>query len=265
MSEFNNKWNNMNPMNSMNMGNNMNPMNGMNMGNNMNQMNNMNPMNSMNMGMNPMNNMNMGNNINPMNNINMGNNMNQMNNMNMGMNQMNNMNMGMNQMNNMNMNNFITMNTGMNNLNDPMAVQFNMLMQQFVNLQQSMNMMNTFVMNNAQSNNNSSDRLPKGKGETYVDPFANYPGNRMNIIFQTPKGHKTAISAPLNVTVHEVLVQYIRKLGLGPAVLYDGFYFLYNGAKLSVKDEKKLVSDLSPIGNYNLNVIVLDTKNLIGA
>ena len=243
MSEFNNKWNNMNPMNSMNMGNNMNPMNGMNMGNNMNQMNNMNPMNSMNMG----------------------NNMNPMNNMNMGMNPMNNMNMGMNPMNNMNMNNFITMNTGMNNLNDPMAVQFNMLMQQFVNLQQSMNMMNTFVMNNAKSNNNSSDRLPKGKGETYVDPFANYPGDRINIIFQTPKGHKTTISAPLYVTVHEVLVQYIRKLGLGPAVLYDGFYFLFNGAKLSVRDEKKLVSDLSSIGQFNLNVIVLDTKNLIGA
>ena len=243
MSEFNNKWNNMNPMNSMNMGNNMNPMNGMNMGNNMNQMNNMNPMNNMNMGMNPMNNMNMG--MNPMNNMNMGNNI--------------------NPMNNMNMNNFITMNTGMNNLNDPMAVQFNMLMQQFVNLQQSMNMMNTFVMNNAKSNNNSSDRLPKGKGETYVDPFANYPGDRINIIFQTPKGHKTTISAPLHVTVHEVLVQYIRKLGLGPAVLYDGFYFLFNGAKLSVKDEKKLVSDLSPTGQSNLNVIVLDTKNLIGA
>ena len=245
MSEFNNKWNNMNPMNSMNMGNNMNPMNGMNMGNNMNQMNNMNPMNSMNMGnnMNPMNNMNMG--MNPMNNMNMGNNI--------------------NPMNNMNMNNFITMNTGMNNLNDPMAVQFNMLMQQFVNLQQSMNMMNTFVMNNAKSNNNSSDRLPKGKGETYVDPFANYPGVRLNIIFQTPKGHKTTISAPLHVTVHEVLVQYIRKLGLGPAVLYDGFYFLFNGAKLSVRDEKKLVSDLSTIGQSNVNVIVLDTKNLIGA
>ena len=227
----------------MNMGNNMNPMNGMNMGNNMNQMNNMNPMNSMNMG----------------------NSMNPMNNMNMGMNPMNNMNMGMNPMNNMNMNNFITMNTGMNNLNDPMAVQFNMLMQQFVNLQQSMNMMNTFVMNNAKSNNNSSDRLPKGKGETYVDPFANYPGDRINIIFQTPKGHKTTISAPLHVTVHEVLVQYIRKLGLGPAVLYDGFYFLFNGAKLSVRDEKKLVSDLSPTGQLNVNVIVLDTKNLIGA
>ena len=227
----------------MNMGNNMNPMNGMNMGNNMNQMNNMNPMNSMNMGnsMNPMNNMNMG--MNPMNNMNMGNNI--------------------NPMNNMNMNNFITMNTGMNNLNDPMAVQFNMLMQQFVNLQQ--NMMNTFVMNNAKSNNNSSDRLPKGKGETYVDPFANYPGDRINIIFQTPKGHKTTISAPLHVTVHEVLVQYIRKLGLGPAVLYDGFYFLYNGAKLSVRDEKKLVSDLSTIGQSNVYVIVLDTKNLIGA
>ena len=233
MSEFNNKWNNMNPMNSMNMGNNMNQMNNMNPMNSMNMGNNMNPMNNMNMGMNPMNNMNMGNNINPM--------------------------------NNMNMNNFITMNTGMNNLNDPMAVQFNMLMQQFVNLQQSMNMMNTFVMNNAQSNNNSSDRLPKGKGETYVDPFANYPGDRMNIIFQTPKGHKTTISAPLHVTVHEVLVQYIRKLGLGPAVLYDGFYFLFNGAKLSVKDEKKLVSDLSPTGQFSANVIVLDTKNLIGA
>ena len=233
MSEFNNKWNNMNPMNGMNMGNNMNQMNNMNPMNSMNMGNNMNPMNNMNMGMNPMNNMNMGNNINPM--------------------------------NNMNMNNFITMNTGMNNLNDPMAVQFNMLMQQFVNLQQSMNMMNTFVMNNAKSNNNSSDRLPKGKGETYVDPFANYPGDRINIIFQTPKGHKTTISAPLHVTVHEVLVQYIRKLGLGPAVLYDGFYFLFNGAKLSVRDEKKLVSDLSPTGQSTLHVIVLDTKNLIGA
>ena len=187
-------------------------------------------------------------------------------NMNMSMNNMqnnnnksnmNNMQIPSNMMNNnnkipqFNINNN-KMNNGVNNINNNninlsmnnMQLHSNMNIKNDVNFPkrgiQSMNMMNTFVMNNAKSNNNSSDRLPKGKGETYVDPFANYPGDRINIIFQTPKGHKTTISAPLHVTVHEVLVQYIRKLGLGPAVLYDGFYFLYNGAKLSVKDEKKI-------------------------
>ena len=38
-----------------------------------------------------------------------------------------------------------------------------------------------------------------------------------------------------DIPIHQVLVQYIIKVGLGPGALYDGFYFLFNGAKILVQ------------------------------
>ena len=170
--------------------------------------------------------------------------------------------------NNMNMNNFMINNMGMNNLNNPMAVQMNMMLMQFYNQMQQLNnqmQMNMFKYANVNNNAKATDRLPQYDQTT--DPFFNYPGPKANLIFQTAKGHKITIAAPYNVPFHQVLIEYIKKCGLGPNALYDGFYFLFNGAKIQI-DDKKLVQDFANLGNMNqsfISIVVVDTKNLIGS
>ena len=178
--------------------------------------------------------------------------------------------------NNMNMNNFINSNMGMNSINNPMAAQMNLMLQNFYNQMaqlQAMNFNNQVRMMNYNVNNNANnvkrtDRLPTYNENIPNDPFPGYPGERANLIFQTSKGYKITLIAPLVVQFHQVLVEYIKKVGLGPNALYDGFVFLYNGAKIDIKDKVKLVRDLAYIGNVKQNhivIVVVDTKNLIGS
>jgi len=211
------------------------------------------------------------------NNFNNWNNMYNMNN-NMNMNIYNSMNMNnnmniYNSMNMNNMNNMINNNMGMNALNNPMQMQINMMLQNFYNqmlqlqtmkFNNQMNMMQYSVKNDEKP----TDRLPTNYQNVTTDPFANHPGQRANLIFQTAKGFKVTIIAPLDVTVLEVLVEYIKKVGLGPAALYDGFVFLFNGAKINLNDKNKLVKELISLGNVQQNhvvIVVVDTKNLIGS
>ena len=178
--------------------------------------------------------------------------------------------------NNMNMNNFINSNMGMNSINNPMAAQMNLMLQNFYNQMaqlQAMNFNNQVRMMNYNVNNNANnvkrtDRLPTYNENIPNDPFPGYPGERANLIFQTSKGYKITLIAPLVVQFHQVLVEYIKKVGLGPNALYDGFVFLYNGAKIDIKDKVKLVRDMAYIGNVKQNhivIVVVDTKNLIGS
>ena len=178
--------------------------------------------------------------------------------------------------NNMNMNNFINSNMGMNSINNPMGAQMNLMLQNFYNQMaqlQAMNFNNQVRMMNYNVNNNANnvkrtDRLPTYNENIPNDPFPGYPGERANLIFQTSKGYKITLIAPLVVQFHQVLVEYIKKVGLGPNALYDGFVFLYNGAKIDIKDKVKLVRDVAYIGNVQQNhivIVVVDTKNLIGS
>ena len=174
---------------------------------------------------------------------------------------------------NMNMNGFINTNMGMNFMNDPMQIQMNMMMQNFYNqmLQlQTMNLNNQMNMTQYSVNNNAkqTDRLPTNNENAPTDPFPGYQGERTNFIFQTSKGFKITIIAPLDITINQALVEYIKRVGLGPNALYDGFFFLYNGAKVDIYDKVKLVKDLATMGNVNQNhivIVVVDTKNLIGS
>ena len=182
--------------------------------------------------------------------------------------------------NNMNMNNFINNNMGMNSINNPMTIQMNMMLQNFynqmaqlqaMNFNNQANMMNYSINNNNNNNANNTkatDRLPTSNDNIPNDPFPGYPGEKANLIFQTSKGFKVTIIAPLVVQLYQVLVEYIKKVGLGPNALFDGFVFLYNGAKIDIKDKAKLVRDIAYIANVQQNhivIVVVDTKNLIGS
>ena len=196
------------------------------------------------------------------------------NNMNNNMNGNWNNNMYNNNMNpnmNMNMNNFINNNMGINNMNNPMAMQMNMMLQQFYNQMQQQTMMLQQQINQFQSysvNNNAkaTDRLPQEN--TSIDPFYNLPGPKANLVFQTAKGNKITIVAPYNVTIHKVLQEYMKRVGLGPNALYSGFVFLFNGAKIDIKDEIKIVQSITSLGTMNQShivIVVVDTQNLIGS
>ena len=171
-------------------------------------------------------------------------------------------------MNNMNFNNFnINMNSGMSMCGGggPMVLQWNMFLNQFYKqmMMNKINNQNQFDIWINQGNNNNKDRLSNLKQSEIADPFSQIPGPKINIIFQTGKGYKVTIPAPLNIPMHQVLVQYIIKVELGTGALSDGFYFLFNGQKINSNDENILVGQLAITGPAN--IIVIDTKNLIGS
>ena len=161
--------------------------------------------------------------------------------MNMNMMNMNNpmLNMNMMNMNNpmMNLNNpMMNMNNLMMNMNNPMMNMNNPMM--------NMNMMNLFQnnlsnsgnfsnnMNNAPKKNNSKlGRLPRDKSTNYYT-IPDNNGNYFNIIFTTPSGNKTNVNAPVNITLYDLLCKYMEKIGLGPNLICNGIYFLYDGRKL---------------------------------
>ena len=180
----------------------------------------------------------------------------------------NNMLNNMNNMNFNNFNNFINMNSGMNMFNNntnPMVLQWNMFLNQFYKqmMKNKINNQNQFDIWINKGNNNNKDRLSNLNQSVIANPFSQMPGPKINIIFQTVKGYKVTIPAPLNIPMQQVLVQYIIKIGLGPGALSDGFYFLFNGQKIDSNDENMLVGQLATTGPAN--IIVIDTKNLIGS
>ena len=91
-------------------------------------------------------------------------------------------------------------------------------------------------------------------------PFDNSP--KVNVILNTMKGHKTTIIATYNMKVKDLLLQYVQKLGLGPNVMGDSLFFLFNGKKIDI-NEQGTVYDLGL--HSGGQIVVLDIKGVIGA
>ena len=95
-----------------------------------------------------------------------------------------------------------------------------------------------------------------------VDP-GNNNGLRITIIFITPAQQKVSVITPINKTLEEVLIEYVLKVGVGPNLIGNGLYFLYNGQKFKKEDYNKT---LNQIGLINMsNIIVIDPNFVIGA
>ena len=62
--------------------------------------------------------------------------------------------------------------------------------------------------------------------------------------------------------VIDLFIKYVQRLGLGPNVLGDSIFFLFNGCKIN-KNDNRSVGDLGIVaGSY---IIVLDLKGVIGS
>ena len=217
-----------------------------------------------------------------MNYMNMMNMMNMMNNgmnfNNMNMNNMNYMNM-MNMMNNMNMNNMYN-NNGMNfgNMNNPNANMNNNNMPNSMNNIKIQNNNNFGVQNNNNNmsfsagnvntnNNGNNNQQPKEliprSDKVWKDSSlasANNDQPRINVTFDTSTGLKVIIFVTRNITIRELIKQFIKKIGISESHIGTNIIFLFNGEKMNPFSGDTLYSfpDVSVI-------TVVDQNNVIGA
>ena len=126
---------------------------------------------------------------------------------------------------------------------------------------QNQNKMNFVNVSNNEARNGGilSNNMPNISIDA-SSPFDSSP--KVNIILNTMKGHKTNIVASYNMKIKDLLLLYVQKLGLGPAVMGDSLFFLFNGQKIDI-NEQRTVYDL---GLHNGGqIVVLDIKGVIGA
>ena len=173
-------------------------------------------------------------------------------------------NMGYN-MNNYNMNNYQNlMNIIMNNqmlLQMYQNMQNNMIQNQNNNFNNRMNFIN--VNQNQMNQNQVSGGALRNNNANFSYNVAS-PSNSSpvtNIIFTTMKEQKVNIVAPIDMKVKDLLFKYVTKLGLGPNVMGTSLFFLFNGKKINLNEEKTIHN----LGLENAHIIVLDPKEVIGS
>lgn len=115
--------------------------------------------------------------------------------------------------------------------------------------------------NTNQTNQNIGGTMPSNIPTGTYDPFPN-SNNKLNIAFTTQKGQKMIIVIPRDSPVKELLKMYVLRCGLGPAVLNNSIFFVYNGLKINNFEQKSCGEFFNFSG---ANIVVLDTKNIIGA
>jgi hypothetical protein len=226
-----------------------------------------------------------------------------MNNMNTNYNNRYNINRNINNMNNMGWNNTNTSinNMNMNNMNSCMLnmnnINFELCKAFFYTMmmnQNTMNPLNTminpylFLMN--QQNNSPNTRFISSRNQneqtiiqnggvlprTFREnnnnknniPFPEYTGHRINIIFETGTGLKYNFPTPLNVPLKEVLLMFMRKVGVSESLLGYKIFFILNGLTIS-KNEESSVKAYFEKHNFcmpnQVKVVVIDASNVIGA
>ena len=102
----------------------------------------------------------------------------------------------------------------------------------------------------------------------YQELFPNYIGPKLNILFETGAGHKLNVPTPTNVTVEELLIKYITRVGVSPSLLGKKIFFLVNGKTIPIHEKTKteqFFGNLAYGANNQIKVIVIDASNVIGA
>ena len=90
----------------------------------------------------------------------------------------------------------------------------------------------------------------------------NDPSPKVNIYFKTQKDQKINIVCPCNLKIKDLLIKYIERIGLGPGVMGSSIFFLFNGGKLDINENR----DVTQMGmTSGSTVIVLDIKGIIGS
>ena len=199
--------------------------------------------------------------------MNMANKMNNMNNMNMPMNNMNNMNMN----NNMPMNNMNNNNQMKNNFADDTMMNNNMYQQQgFMNANNTQKINNIMGQNNFNKIENQNavggqapkEVIPRLEQSITADFYKNVNLNKkLNIVFQASSGLVATLPTPPDITIKQLIRNYLNKLGLRENVLNGDIVFIHNAMIMDVNEQTPVSTKFKNISA----IIVIDVKGVIAA
>ena len=165
-------------------------------------------------------------------------------------NQYNQMLMSFNNMNNYNMSNNMSNNTNQNNIN----IQCN-------------NAINN--TNNNEDPNQRKELLPRSekiifmnlnelKGSSILNQNNNYHFNLnkdiINVTFEANTGLKVIIPAPKYMTLEDLIINYVNKIGLPYDAIGTKIVFIYHAGKIDIKS-KQPISDLFRCSNERVTVL----------
>jgi len=149
------------------------------------------------------------------------------------------------------------------NMNMNMMDMYNFLnttwnMFQMYNRQNNSNHSTMRLIKKDSSNDFDSEVLRKGS-KTVIDISPNYQGMKINIFFQNSSGTKVNVLSPSDITVEDLLLNYVQKIGLGVNVIDSAIYFLFSGAKLKRNDKRKIYE----LGILNGTIIIVIDRNAV--
>ena len=100
------------------------------------------------------------------------------------------------------------------------------------------------------------------------DSFPFHTGPRLNLLFETGPGLKINITAPYNVSVEELLLAFIKKVGVSNTLLGTKLFFIVNGKTIPINEKRSVIDFFKNCmyGTSNqIKIIVIDANNVIGA
>ena len=159
--------------------------------------------------------------------------------------------------NNNNFNNNNNNNSNMMNMLNFLNTTWNMF--RMFNNQKNVNHSATIQVINNNSNDFDSDKLRKVIKPTVIDINPKYQGVKINIFFQNSIGTKVNVLSPSNITVKDLLLNYVKKIGLGENVIDSAIYFLFSGSRLKKDDESKIYE----LGMMNGAIIIVIDRNAV--
>jgi hypothetical protein len=98
--------------------------------------------------------------------------------------------------------------------------------------------------------------------------FSEYKGNITNIIFETGAGLRYSFAVSENIPMKELLLKFIRKIGISESLMGSKILFILNGATIPANEERSIKDYFKEknIGIANQSkIIVIDGSNVIGA
>ena len=97
--------------------------------------------------------------------------------------------------------------------------------------------------NNIIEMNSQNNQIKQREEELkYVDYFPENKNERINIMFRNPNDLIINIVVPIDVKIKDLLLVYSKKMGIKQDLLGKIFYFLYNGQRININEEKDLIS-----------------------
>ena len=150
-----------------------------------------------------------------------------------------------------------------NNLNNNGGFNMNQMMQNqiMLNFQKMQNLQNIQKCDNPLNNNEGISVL----NDYSFDPFQGNNHRRINIFFELNTGRKFRVTAPINITVYELIDGFFKKVGLLNTELQRRFNFLFNGWQLkrfiNGEHNNKLITDVGLVDGFK--VFVVEPQNLV--